>query len=98
MPSTLVLYVLAGLAGWGIVAPVATYFGAQWKTQIEERAACTIRVQSAVDTVAREVNEAADRAISAAVEAASAVAPTPTAPAELAALCQADKHCRGRKP
>lgn len=95
--ATWILYAFGVLGAWGVIAPTATYFATQWKTQIEERAACDIRVKVAVDTVAREVNEAADRAIAAAEDAASAVTPTPAASADLAALCQADKHCRGRK-
>lgn len=96
--TTWILYAFGALGLWGVIAPTATYYATQWKTQIEERASCDIRVKTAVDAVAREVNEAADRAIAAAADAARAVAPTPTAPAELAALCRVDKHCRGRKP
>lgn len=96
--TTWIFYAFGALGLWGVLAPTATYYATQWKTQIEERASCDIRVKTAVDTVAREVNEAADRAIAAAEDAASVVPATPMAPAALAALCQDDKHCRGRKP
>lgn len=89
-------YMVLALGAWGIIAPAATYYGTQWKTQVEERAACEIRITNAVHAVAKEVNEAADRAINAAHEAALHVPPTPTTPAELVTLCASDVHCRER--
>jgi len=90
-------YAFLVLGAWGIVAPTVTHYVTGWRTQVEERAACTIRINNAVTAVAKEINEAAERVVADAVEAANAVTPTPTAPAELQALCQSDKNCRGRK-
>ena len=96
--ATWMLYAFAALAGWGLIAPVATHYVTQWKTQTVERAACNTRVATELHKLEIAINEAVDHRIAEAEAAASAVTPTPTIPAELAALCQADKHCREHKP
>ena len=97
MPSTLVLYVLAALAGWGVVAPVGTYVYAWWTTRAEERAACQLRIVAEVKKVADKINADAETKVASAVEAALAVTPTPTTAPELVKLCDTDPNCRDRR-
>ena len=47
--------------------------------------------------ISRTINDSVDAGVAAAVEAARANPPAPTAPAELVALCNADPSCRARE-
>ena len=47
--------------------------------------------------IGRTINESVESGVAAAVEASRTNAPTPSAPAELVALCNADPACRARE-
>lgn len=99
LPTTLITS-LGGLKIWlyvaAALAPFVTYGWATVKTRyevrVQERAACAARIAE----VEKKINDAAQKQIEEARRAAEEVSPTPTAPAELARLCNADRACRER--
>lgn len=97
MPSTLILYAFAALAGWGVIAPAAAYTYAWLSTRAEERAACAVRVVAEVKRVADKLSADTETKVATAVAAALAVPPTPTTAPELAKLCDTDPNCRDRR-
>lgn len=92
MPLNLILMLAAIAApflsyGWGVAS--TTY-----KVRAQERSACAAKIAR----VQQIINDAADKRIAEATEAAKAESPTPSTPAELVALCQKSPTCRDKKP
>lgn len=91
------------LLAWAVAAPLATYGWTKADAYLDRRRAviearqdeqrkCDVRV----NTIAKEINDAADKRIAEAEKAASALPPTPPDAAGIKRLCDSDPACRSK--
>lgn len=83
-------FLLANPILLALVGIVVAYQGGYWLGSRDGRAVASVEFQRQV----AKLNSEADARVLEAIKAAEALDPTPSAPAELARLCDKDRACR----